>query len=248
MDDIRDKVQQRVERHLARSPLFATLNALLFTLFTATFGFFSALTHPGGAIDGVIYWTIFFWSILVAIHSIIAFQQSGAWHRRRTRLIQDEVTDAGDTYQLTTDEMIELHLQTEEDIRKDASPFHMVLLNGVGNFALWPGGLVAMLIVQRFSNQFGSGFTPLDFRTGLMVMLIGTLALGFLLPLRELLLLLPGSELQRHQHDKTATLRALYGYKRKRHLSESEERLSDAAAEGDLIEPDDLVDLKRKVP
>ena len=64
-------VREQVEQHLNKSPRLAILHGLLFTAFSVPVGLWSVLTHP--TIDGVVYWTIFLWSIVLFGHMIVAY-------------------------------------------------------------------------------------------------------------------------------------------------------------------------------
>jgi hypothetical protein len=228
-DDLYRKVRNRVERRLSKSPRLVTIHALLFTFFSVPVGLWSLRTHSGGSIHGVVYWTIFFWSIGLLIHASYLFLHSGAWRGAREKYIQEEVLDAGESYDLEGDELIDLHVHLADDIQMRSQVFSRLLLNALGNLVLWPGVLVTMMVVYgleiippvNFSSAFNSVLT---------LALLGTLILGIALPVREL------SKKKSKNHD---DLRAIYGYKRKRHerhhLDDTEERVK-IGDDGEFVE------------
>ena len=240
--EIEDKVQTRVERHLAQSPRFATLHGLFFTASVLLFGLLTILFSSGGGFPGLLYLMLVLWSVPLALHTTFAFWQSGAWRGRRSRLVRDEVLDAGETYDLSTDEMIDLHVRVDETIRKQAQPFNRVLLYGLGSLVLWPGSVAGVL----FLNIFGLGYWFGNFTNLLALLLMGSFVLGLLLPLGQLRYLLPGGAPVRDQYRRDAHLREMYAHKRKRHLSEAERRLSDWDETEEAVELDQLVEIKRK--
>ncbi len=248
LTDIEDKVQTRVERHLALSPRFATLHAVLFTLSGALFGLINLMYFSGSGFPSLLYILMVLWSIPLAMHSLFAFWQSGAWRGRRSRLVHQEVLDAGETYDLSTDEMIDLHLRVDEAIRKQSEPFARVLTNGLGNLLLWPGSIAGMLFVGFMGiGQWFDQLGPLlNIQNMIMLLLMGTLGLALVLPLGQLRYLLPGGAPIRDQYRRNANLRSMYAEKRKRHLHEAEARLA-SAYEQDEDELDEMVEIKRKV-
>lgn len=244
LTDIEDKVQARVERHLALSPRFATLHAVLFTLSGVLFGLMSLMYFSGSGFPGLLYIMMVLWSVPLAMHTTFAFWQSGAWRGRRSRLVHEEVLDAGETYSLSTDEMIELHLHVDEAVRKQSQPFTRVLLNGLGNLLLWPGAVAAVMVLNVF---FGAGYWFADFSTVMAVLLMGTLSLAGLLPLGQLRYLLPGGAPVQEQYRRSEHLRSMYADKRKRSVHEAASRLSDVYEQDELDELDEMVEIKRKV-
>ncbi len=242
LTDIEDKVQARVERHLAQSPRFATLHGLLFTLSVMFFGLLNILFYSGSGFPGLLYLMLLVWSVPLALHTTFAFWQSGAWRGRRARLVRDEVLDAGETYDLSTDEMIDLHLRVDSAIRSQSQPFNRILLHGLGHVVLWPGSLAGVL----FLNIFGLGYWFASFPNVLALLMVGTLSLGLLLPLGQLRYLLPGGAPVRDQYRRDAHLREMYTHKRKRHLSEAQQRLADVYDQDEPLQPDEIVEIKRK--
>jgi hypothetical protein len=196
------KLRTRVESRLSKSPTLITIHALLFTVIGFLLGLWGLVSHPL-SIDGVAYWIIFIWSIILFGHTAYSYLNSGAWERKREARIQDEVLDAGETYDLDQDEMLTFHLQLSEDIQKRSQNFNPLFLNGLGNLALWPGLSILMFILFK-TNMIQAA----SFRATLFLSVFGTLLLGFLLPVRRLW--------QRQPADSERHLRAVYGYGRKR--------------------------------
>lgn len=206
-DFLYEKVSKRVERRLSKSPRLAIINAFLFTLFTAPVGLWSKFTHASGTIDGVVYWVIVLWSIGLFAHIASLYIRSGARRNPREKIIQEEVLDAGESYQLEPDEMIDLHLRLSTDIEIQSKSIKQLMTIGISNLLLWPGTLILATLLYNVAqiiteDRFGGFFNAL-----LILSLIGSFVLGLMLPLREL---------RGKQSDHTHDLYAIYGYKRKR--------------------------------
>ena len=231
------KIRSRVERRLSQRPRLATIHALLFTLICVPLGFWGIFTHPV-SINGVAYWVIFLWSIVLFGHVAYSYINSGAWARKREKHIQEEVLDAGETYDLDQQEMVDLHLLLRDDLQKRSQGYNWLMLNALGNVALWPGLLLVMLFLLRTNVISGYSFS-LVFRAALLLALLGTATLGLLLPIREL----RRSQPNHGEQD----LSAIYGYRRKRKgipQNESLAHLEDGADELDWIVDDS--ELKRQ--
>jgi hypothetical protein len=242
LDNLNLKIRARVERRLSK-PRWVILNALLFTLFTVIIGTFSALTHPYGAMNGVVYFVIFFWTLVLLAHAGLTYWNSGARHGRREKLVQEEVLDAGETYDLSEEEMIDLHQRVSEDLRARSTTFNRLLLNAAGNVAAWPGMMLILLAIQQTINVSYGLSEISDYgavvRVGMLLSLAGTFALGFLLPVRQLL----GSRQSDHMND----LRAIYGGReRKTKREAAESRLVGIDDEGELIVDYAEVSIKQK--
>ncbi len=204
--DIYNKILIRVERRLNTSPRFVILNALLLTIFSTVFGFYSVLTRVSydngtGAIDGTVYWAIFLWSIVVLGHASFAYLKSGAWQNSREKYIQEEILDLDDIFDLDEDDMIRLHLEVSAEIQQRSNIFKRLLLTSIGYAAMWPGMLIVMLFL-RFSPDFGNLF-----HTGLLFSLVGTLLFGLTLPVRQIL---------NRTQNQVESLNWVYSSKRKR--------------------------------
>lgn len=225
--DLYQKALTRIKRRLSYAKRPMIIHALLFTLFTFIVGGYSKLTHPGGAIDGVVYWIIVGWSLLLFAHVAFAYLHSGAWGSRREKFIAEEVLDFGDILSLPPDEMIDLHMRLSTDVRLDAQPFYRLMVNAVGNVLLWPAMLILMTIIRwtifpttdasmELSNLFGNS---------LVLSIVGTLILSFILPVQHLI-----ARPQRSAYD---TLSAIYGYKRKREQFEGTDKKTNSINPGD---------------
>jgi len=236
--DVYNKILTRVERRLNTSPRLVILNALLFTIFSTIFGFQSVLTGThavNGTIDGVVYWAIFFWSVIVCGHASFAYLNSGAWRRAREKHVQEEILDAEDIFDLDTDDMIQLHLEISEDIQQRSQVFKRLLLSTLGYAAMWPGALMVMLIL-RWSPDFTNLFHAV-----LLFSLTGTLLLGFTLPVRQLF---------KRSQKQVKSLSSIYGYKRKRkrvqaaNSRNSSELLGKIGDDGEFVVNDTVADQK----
>jgi hypothetical protein len=195
-DELYDRARRRAERRLAGPPRLATLHAALFTLFTVPAGLFSVIMRGGNSIDGVIYWVVFFWSLVLALHAGMIFLRSGAWGPLREQVIEEEVKEIGTDHALDRESMMDLHVAVSDDIRRESGTFMRILFNAAGNVALWPGVLVALMGLQYlFGVNVGLFFT-----TALLLALFGTLALGFILPLHLLRDLSSGGQRRDRRH------------------------------------------------
>lgn len=217
-DPIYVKIRGRIERRLSGTPHLVTVNALLFTLFTVPFGMVSVLTRTEDNIDGVIYLVILGWSIILLVHTGATYLRSGAWHKTRETFIQQEILDEGDTYALTPEEMIAMHLQLSADLQRNTQPIQRLLRVAIGNVVLWPGFLLVSTIFFNNLEVVHNDNTTHFFTVLLQIALMGTLLLGFLIPVREL---------WQKTETQTDDLRTIYGYKRKRELSETANQPTD---------------------
>lgn len=206
-DYLYEKVSKRVERRLSTSATLVVLNTLLFSLFTVPVGLWSKFTHGSGTIDGRVYWVIVLWSIGLFMQTAFTYARSGARRKTREKIIQEEVLDAGDIYNLSPDEMIDLHLRQSSAVQIRTKPLHRVMQIAVGNVVLWPGVLIAAYILFNMTHIVSDAYFSLFFNTLLVLALIGSLVLGLMLPVREL---------WSKKEDVHDNLRAIYGYKRKR--------------------------------
>lgn len=226
-DAIYKKTKDRVERRLSKLSRWPIMHALLFTLFTVPLGLVSLLIPPVGSINGVVYWVVFFWSIALFLHIAYLFFQSGAWAQKRETYIKEELLDIGDSYDLIEAEYIALHLRISEEIEQQSQPFERLMINAFGNLLLWPGNLIAMLIVQRI--VMNNADFALIFSGSLFLAVLGTLFLGLLLPVRAI---------NPSTHQQLNALHRIYGYKPKRHTETLPETLPEAEGisdDGELI-------------
>jgi hypothetical protein len=234
-DHLYTKVRYRIERHLSGSPRRAIQHSLLFSLFTVSFGLLSLLTYLRGAANSFVYLGILFWSVLLFAHWGYLYWRSGAWKPRRERLIQEEILDAGDTYELSEDEMISLHLELSDEIASRSEVFERGLFNAAGNVFLWPGMLFVMVFFQQARIWMLQQSND-PYQIVLFVGMIGTLLLSFTLPVRAL-----RSGGQSAYRD----LRDVYGSKRKRDAMRSNELDDIDALEWEAEKPKRLISERR---
>jgi hypothetical protein len=184
---LRNRVERRLEKPRTLIPHMG-----LFTAYTVIFGGMSMITRPQGNMDGIFYWTIFAWSVIVGMHTIYAYMRSGAWAATRERLIQEEILEFADEFALSEAEMIDLHERLSQDIRGRAKDFDKLAWIGGGFFILWPGSLILLFILQRLlvgsnppeDNQLLAAV----FQLWQPLSVLGTLVLSMMLvPWRQLL-------------------------------------------------------------
>ncbi len=230
-DDLYIKTLKRVQRRLSGAPRLGTAHALLFTAFTVPAGLFTGFYfNRVGVIDFLAYASIVGWSLLLFVHAGYLYLHSGALKRRRERIVQEEVLDAGDSFDLSEDDMIALHTRLDETVRAHSQAHVRLLANAFVNVLLWPGIMVLIPFAVVFLGIMNSGYVEVIGRFVLMFAVLGTFLAAFALPFRSL---------RPSIRDETDNLRAVYGYKRKRDAAssrhdEAAERLS-IGDDGELI-------------
>jgi hypothetical protein len=199
------RIRGKIEHRLSK-PRGAILNAVLFTVYTVFAGFGSLMMSSGEGINPLIHISILLWSIVLALHTGRDYLRSGAWTGAREKAIQQEVLEAGETLNLSEDEMIDLHQQLAEDVAARAQPlFNKAAVVAAVNILLWDGVLAGILVYSRFASVSASSFTYFT-----LLALVGTLLVGFTLPIGKVL------REQRARED----LRAIYGKQKRKRQSE----------------------------
>jgi hypothetical protein len=204
-EDLYARLHNRVGRRLSRTPYWATLNALLFTLFSTLFGLFGLLSSPqDGAV--VVYCISLIWSLDLFAHVALLYRRSGARRATREKTIYEEVRDADDFLKLDADELVDLHSQLSNAIQRESWAFGRLMRNAWAYLLLWPGSMLALILITTLvSPQKLDGV----FEVAFILALLGTFLLGFTLPVRQLF---------RRQND-LSDLHALYGAKPKRQIT-----------------------------
>lgn len=180
-------LRNRIERHLEK-PRTLVPHMALFTTYTVIAGTMSIITRPTANLDGVIYWSIFAWSVIVSMHTLYAYLRSGAWAATRDRLVQEEILEASEEFDLAADEMAELHNQLSADISQRSNIFNKLAAVGAGYFGLWPGTLILLFILQRLITSDANIVFQSFIELWHPLTLLGTFLLSSLLiPWRELL-------------------------------------------------------------
>lgn len=148
---LRNRIANRLEK-----PRNLISHIALFTAYTVIFGTMSMVVRGQGMMDGIFYWSIFGWSVLVGMHTIHAYLRSGAWAATRDRLINEEILEAADEFDLSSEEMIDLHERLAESIQQDKNSriFNQLAAVGGGNFGIWNVSLVLLFILQRLLVGF----------------------------------------------------------------------------------------------
>jgi hypothetical protein len=144
-------LRNRVEAKLAK-PRAIILHVGVFAAYTLVFGGMSLLTRTSGTMDGIFYWTIFGWSVLVGLHTAHTYTRSGAWAATRERLIQTEILEASIGLDLSEADMIEMHQRLSQEISANAAPFRQLALLAARYLLIWPGSLILLFILQRLIN------------------------------------------------------------------------------------------------
>jgi hypothetical protein len=235
-DELYKKLRRRVEYRLAKSPRYATINALLFSIFGIIAGVFTYFTTFdsmwGRWINEFSILAILAavgWAGLTLLYSGSLFFQSGAWTRRRENLIQTEILDAMKSYDLDEDDWIELHLALSKDIDERSRPFRRLVYHAGINAVTWIGGLGGL-----WSLWFFFGSPDFDYSMLYIILLpVITFATIFLLPVRQIF---------QKPEQNVEHLRALYSGKPKRAQAEADvdySRLVQTGDDGELIFEDE---------
>ena len=232
-DDLYVKVHRRIQRRLSGPPRLGTLHALAFTVFTVPMALFTGVfMRWDGVLDVMVFATIVGWSLLLFLHAGYSYLSSGARKRRRERVIQEEVLDAGDSFGLDEDAMIGLHTRLDDAVRAESQVHVRLAANALVNALLWPGLLVLIPFAVIFLRVMDSSYVDVLARFMVALSVLGTFLAAFALPFRALRPSAPSAL------DEKDNLRAVYGYKRKRALpsrhDEAAERLS-IGDDGELI-------------
>ncbi len=181
LQEIRQKVYKRIARRILKSPRFLFVHAVAFTFGSSLLGILNLIRSQPGAVDGVIYWTVFLWSIVFFIHAAYTYFNSGARLGARQAITKEEIADAADTYGLTEEQRIVLQHYLLEDVTAHSRIYRRLLRHAEFALALWPGMMVATLFL-RFSQDFVT-----TFNLCLMISWVGTFLLGVTLPYRQFL-------------------------------------------------------------
>lgn len=176
-----NRIEQRLEK-----PRVLMQHMGLFAAYTVVFGGMSIISRPMGNMDGIFYWTIFAWSVLVGMHTLYAYMRSGAWTATREQFIQEEILEYANEFELSETEMVDMHQRLSENVEARAGIFRKLARIGSGYFIVWPGSMLLLFILKLLiTGPYGR---PEDnaVYNGLMQLwqplsLLGTFALSTLL-------------------------------------------------------------------
>jgi len=182
LQEIRQKVYRRIARRILKWPVLLFIHAVAFTFGSSLLGLLNLIRSQPGAIDGVIYWTVFLWSIVFFAHAAYTYFNSGARLGTRQAITKEEVSDAADTYGLTEEQRIVLQYYLLEDVTAHSRIYRRLLHHAEFALALWPGMMVPALLLQ-FSPDFIT-----TFNLCLLISWVGTFVLGVTLPFRQFML------------------------------------------------------------
>jgi hypothetical protein len=143
-DEIYAEALENIQHRLGQARIPA-IHTVLFGVVASISGILQPLLVGIGVRDGVVYWGIFFWSIVVFIHNLPAYRRSGERKDRRELIIQQELLKLAHAYDLSTDELVDLHERLSDDVSQRAAPFTPLIFAAGGYFALWVGMMVAGL-------------------------------------------------------------------------------------------------------
>jgi hypothetical protein len=237
-DELYKKLRRRAEYRLAKAPRYATVNALLFSIFgiiVGGFTYFTTFDSMWGRwmneFSFLAMLAVVGWAGLTVLYTGALFFQSGAWARRRENLIQTEILDVMKNYDLDEDDWIELHLALSKDIDERARPFRRLVYHAGINAVTWIGGLGGL-----WTLLFLFGVPSFDYSMLYIALLpVITFASIFVLPIRQIF---------QKPEQNVEHLRALYSTKPKRAQAENDvdySRLVQTGDDGELIfegEPD----------
>jgi hypothetical protein len=144
------RLLERIERRLSK-PTSLRAHAIIFGLVSTIFGAITAATSPFGLIDSYVYVGIMAWCFLLSAHTVWTYARSGAWHGTREKMIRETLLDFADDYELSADEMVDLHERLSHEVSQNALPIKWVSGTVGAQIGLWFGmfGVAFMLSLVR---------------------------------------------------------------------------------------------------
>ena len=184
-EHIYHRTYARLLRRFPRTPRVATFHASAFVAYSTIVGFASTALSGSGMMHGLVYLSILFWSALICLHIGVTWWGSSANARRRERFVQEAVTDAGDDYDLTPEDMVVFHSRLSHEAIIQGRSFSRLMLAGIGFAVTWGSGFGLMAFMTTFGFFLGGSNTAYE-----MIMLMSlfvTLAVGAgFLPIRSI--------------------------------------------------------------
>jgi hypothetical protein len=226
-DQIYFEALQTVQQRLNK-PRNLTIHTLLFSFGVPVVGVLIAMPTRGSyMLDGRFYWVAIVWSLVLLGHGIFNYLRSGAWARHREQVIRTALLELALAYDLSTDELIELHKQLEDDIREQSKLTNKVMLAASSHAILWWGALVFSTLIMWLAQTFNA--VP---GVGLMQQapIFGSLLIGIIFSVSLAL----GLRQREKESLRDARVRALYTLKK----AKRSERLA-IDDEGEITLPDE---------
>lgn len=225
---------QTIQQKLSK-PRDLIIHTLLFSFVAPITAILNTLPYVANQIDGKVYWGIFFWCLALVGHGVFSYLRSGAWKSHREQTIRYTLLEMAHTYDLSTEELVELHQQLDDEVRRRAAIIRKPMAGIIGHSLLWQGMLLLMLPLSR--NEAYAEMTLSLIQT---MPVIGSLLIGMVLAVvLGLGLFKREGAVRRDDH-----LHALYASKVEKRKRNSTERLM-IDDEGEIVLDDELA-IQRK--
>jgi hypothetical protein len=143
---------ERIERRLSQLRL-PTVHALLFGFLASAVGLTSASASLVGVMNGVVYWVIFLWCLILLAHGTNSYLHSGAWKNHREKVIHEELVQIAYRDDLSPAELADLHQRLSDDIRQRAAPFHWTMGTIASYAGLWQGMFMVGLVINSVARE-----------------------------------------------------------------------------------------------
>ncbi|MFN8375468.1 MAG: 2TM domain-containing protein [Anaerolineae bacterium] len=228
-----DEALRRVERRLSH-PIRLSAHAILFSV-VSVIAAFSNLTSYAYIPDGS-YWGLYFWGLALVAHGVYAYRRSGLSKSRREQVIQEELLAMSAAYDLTLEEMVDLHDELAREAAVRAVPLRWTLGTIAGYQAVWQGFIGAGLLSTMMGGYLTNDFVEM-LRTAPFV---GAGVLGFVL----LLVTIWGRRSGEDSDVRSAYLHAVYSTKLEKAKRAASQRLA-VDDEGEII-LQDAGEMRRK--
>jgi hypothetical protein len=226
-DSIYADALERVERRLSR-PRDLALHAILFSAVTTVATLSNLVTYA--MIPDATYIGIYFWCMVLAAHGFIDYRRSGLSKNAREQAVQEELLRLAAEYDLSVEELVDLHARLAEDVAERATPLRATLATIVGYETLWGGWLMTGLLLATLNGYYMFQLNP--FMVALqMAPFVGTTILGFVQLVTMFFGRRPASE---DDELRNAYLRALYNTKLEKSKRQATQRLA-IDDEGEII-------------
>jgi hypothetical protein len=223
-DSIYADALERIERRLSK-PRDLALHSIFFSAVTIIAVISNLTTY--NFVDGKTYWGVYFWCLALAAHGFFHYRRSGLSKNAREEAIQTELLSLAAEYDLSIEELIDLHARLADDVARRAVPLRWTLGTIVGYQALWQGLLWSGLLVSTFFDYVTPGYmTPLQ-----ITAYGGTMILGFV---QIVVMFLSRRTASEDDELRNAYLRALYNTKLEKSKRQATQRMA-VDDEGEIV-------------
>jgi hypothetical protein len=229
-DPIYADALERIERRLS-NPRDLAIHAILLSTVATIAALSNIFTYR--MIDNGTYWGIYLWIWVLAAHGFFHYRRSGLSKNAREEAIQAELLRLAAEYDLSVEELVDMHARLAEDVTRRATPLRWTLATIAGYHASWQSVLFIGLLINGLGGYY---LTQIDvFMSSLQTApFVGTTILGFV----QLVALFFGRRTSEDTELRNAYLRALYNTKLEKSKRQAVERLS-IDDEGEIVLPDE---------